>query len=63
MLIETNYRNRKKSLYSCDRCGREVYAADVHAIYEKNDRGSVVRTTDLCKHCRRLWRAFLSKQV
>lgn len=63
MLLEVNYRNRKKTIYSCDRCEREVYAKDVVGIYMKNKRGSVVRTYDLCKHCCRLWNAFMRKQV
>jgi len=48
MLIEINYRNRSKTIYKCDRCEREVYAADVHAMYEKNKRGKIVRALMTC---------------
>ena len=63
MLIEINYRNRRKTIYKCDRCNRETYAFENHAIYEKNQRGSIVRAYDLCKHCYRFWKAFMRKQV
>ena len=51
MLIRMCRKNRNKSLYKCDRCGRECKLQECKGIYVTNEFGRPVKQWDLCLKC------------
>lgn len=52
MIIETNYSNKNKSLYKCDRCGSVSEPDNNFKIYKQGIKDShPFKKWDLCKRC------------
>ena len=51
MILKIDKQDRTKSLYKCDKCGKECKNKDSRGIYSTNDEGKVLKRFDLCLKC------------
>ena len=51
MLIKTCYKDNAKSLYKCDRCGKNCEINDCKGIFITDKFRSPIKKWDLCLRC------------
>lgn len=61
MLIEKNVKDKRKSWYICDRCGKKLTGQSVYRVYAKEPKEiSKKKVLDLCLPC---YKIFLKRGV
>lgn len=65
MIIKRNYKNSAKTIFECDRCKRQFEGANnIYRITITDIRSSkALKSIHLCKHCTKVFLAFIQKGV